>query len=204
MRCAGPDGPVAFADSIGGSDFFWEDVQKTVDSQYQAAEQNGEAGGRLLAELKELRERLNVLQRTGTVPEHPAQAYDRAVGAAINRMLPGADTVRQQRRSREVADFVVRYRGSELFVETKKWRSDPAQQFGGSTFPALVEHLPAASPVAGRGECAAHALGACDILDALGGRGGAFLGGTSATTMLLVRRLPLSLLGKEAEQASQS
>jgi hypothetical protein len=126
--------------SMGGSEFSWEDVQKTVNSQIQAAEQGGE-GDRVLAELKELRERLNVLQRTGSVPEHPAQAYDRAVRAAIGRLLPGAEVIRQERRSREVADFVVRYQGSELLVETK-WRSDPAQQFGGSTLQALVQRLP--------------------------------------------------------------
>jgi hypothetical protein len=126
--------------SVGGGDFFWEDIHKTVNSQIQAAEQIGE-GDSVLAELKELRERLNVLQRTGSVPEHPAQAYDRAVQDAIRRLLPGAEVIRQQRRSREVADFVVRYQGSELFVETK-WRSDPAQQFGGSTLQALVQRLP--------------------------------------------------------------
>jgi hypothetical protein len=126
--------------SMGGSEFFWEDVHKTVNSQIQAAEQSGE-GDSVLAELKELRDRLNVLQRTGSVPEHPAQTYDRAVREAIKRLLPGAEVARQQRRSREVADFVVRYQRSELFVETK-WRSDSAQQFGGSTLEALIHRLP--------------------------------------------------------------
>jgi hypothetical protein len=126
--------------SMGGGDFFWEEVHETVNSQIQVAEQSGE-GDSVLAELKELRERLNVLQRTGSVPEHPAQAYDRAVRDAISRLFPGAEVIRQQRRSREVADFVVRYHGSELFVETK-WRSDPAQQFGGSTLQALLQRLP--------------------------------------------------------------
>jgi hypothetical protein len=63
------------------------------------------------------------------------------VRAAIGRLLPGAKIIRQHGRSREVADFVVRYKGSELLVETK-WRSDPAQQFGGSTLHTLVQHLP--------------------------------------------------------------
>jgi hypothetical protein len=126
--------------SMGGSDLFWEDVQKTVNSQIQVAEQSGE-DETVLAELNELRDRLNVLQQTGTVPEHPAQAYDRAIRAAIGRLLPGADVIRQQRRSREVPDFVVRYQGNELFVETK-WRSDPTQHFGGSTLQALVSRLP--------------------------------------------------------------
>ncbi len=103
---------------MGGSDFLWEDIQKTINSQIQAAEQNG-GGETVLAELKELRNRLNVLQQTGSVPEHPARANDRAVRAAIGRLLPGAEVIRQQRRSREVADFVVRYQGNVLFVETK-------------------------------------------------------------------------------------
>jgi hypothetical protein len=125
---------------MAGSDFFWQDVQKTVNSQIQAAEQNGE-GETVLAELKDLRERLNVLQRTGTVPEHPAQTYDQAVRAAFGRLLPGAEVIQHEHRSREFADFVIRYQGSELFVETK-WRSDPAHQFGGSTLQALVSRLP--------------------------------------------------------------
>ena len=94
---------------MGGSDFLREVIQKTVNSQVQAAEQDG-GGETVLAELTELRNRLNVLQQTGSVPEHPAQANDRAVRAAIahtiGRLLPGAEVIRQQRRSREVADFV--------------------------------------------------------------------------------------------------
>jgi hypothetical protein len=82
-----------------------------------------------------------VLQQTGSVPGHPARAYDRAVRAAIGRLLPGAKVIRQQRRSREVADFVVRYQGNVLFAETK-WRSDPVRQSGRSTLRALVPRLP--------------------------------------------------------------
>jgi hypothetical protein len=107
--------------SMAGSEFSWEDVQKTVNSQIQAAERS-EEGDSVLAELKELRDRLNVLQRTGFVPEHPAQAYDGAVRAAIGRLLPGAEVIRQEVRSRDVADFVIRHQGSELLMETK-WRS---------------------------------------------------------------------------------
>jgi hypothetical protein len=113
--------------SMAGSEFSWEDVQKTVNSQIQAAERSEEDDS-VLAELKELRDRLNVLQQTGSVPEHPAQAYDGAVRAAIGRLLPGAEVIRQEVRSRDVADFVIRHQGSELLMETK-WRSDPAQQF---------------------------------------------------------------------------
>ena len=59
----------------------------------------------------------------------------------FSRLLPGAEVIRQQRRSREVADFVVRYQGNVLFAETK-WRSDPARQSGGTTLRALVPRLP--------------------------------------------------------------
>lgn len=154
---------------MGGNDFFWEDVQKTVNSQIQAAEQNGE-GETVLAELKDLRERLNILQRTGTVPEHPAQSYDRAVRAAFSRLLPGADVIQQERRSREIADFVVRYQGSELFVETK-WRSDPAHQFGGSTLQSLVARLPAGARLLVVTNAPPMTRAHTFVKDALGGRG---------------------------------
>jgi hypothetical protein len=121
--------------SMGGSEFSWEDVQKTVNSQIQAAERSEEDDS-VLAELKELRDRLNVLQRTGSVPEHPAQAYDGAVRAAIGRLLPGAEVIRQEVRSRDVADFVIRHQGSELLMETK-WRSDWREYLAGSR-PAIA------------------------------------------------------------------
>lgn len=125
--------------SMVGSELSWEDVQKTVDSQIRAAENGGE-GDTVLAELEELRERLSTLQRTGAVPEHPAQVYDRAVRAAIERLLPGAKITRQAERSRDVADFVLSHNGSDLLIETK-WRSNPAQEFGGSTLPQLLQRL---------------------------------------------------------------
>jgi hypothetical protein len=186
--------------SMGGSDFFWEDVQKTVNSQIQAAEQNGE-GESVLAELKELRERLNVLQRTGTVPEHPAQSYDRAVRDAISRLLPGAEIIRQQRRSREVADFVVRYKSSELFVETK-WRSDPAQQFGGSTLQALVQHLPPGARLLVVVNAPPMPRAYAIVKDALGERGRIVMWRDVSDDRALGEALT-SLLGKAAEPASQ-
>jgi len=186
---------------MGGSDFFWEDIQKTVNSQIQAAEQNGE-GESVLAELKELRERLNVLQRTGTVPEHPAQIYDRAMRAAISRLLPGAEITRQQRRSREVADFVVRYRGSELFVETK-WRSDPAQQFGGSTLPTLVQHLPPGAKLMVVVNAPPMPRAYAIVDDALGERARIVMWRDVSDDLALGEALT-SLLGNVAEPAPQS
>jgi hypothetical protein len=79
------------------------------------------------------------LNRTGSLPEHPAEAYDRNVEAAIRRLLPSADVIRQF-RSRDVPDFVVDQDGSRVLVETK-WRSD-ARPFGGSTLPRLLDRLP--------------------------------------------------------------
>jgi len=125
--------------SMSGIEFLWDDVHQTVNSQIQVAEKSGEPDN-TLAELKDLRARLSVLQHTGSVPEHPAEVYDRAVEAAIERLLPGAEVIRQERRSRELADFVVRYQGDQLFVETK-WRSDTARPFGGSTLPQLLKRL---------------------------------------------------------------
>lgn len=124
---------------MSGNEFLWDDVHQTVNSQIQVAEKSGEPDN-TLAELKDLRARLSVLQHTGSVPEHPAEVYDRAVEAAIERLLPGAEVIRQERRSRELADFVVRYQGDQLFVETK-WRSDTARPFGGSTLPQLLKRL---------------------------------------------------------------
>jgi hypothetical protein len=67
-----------------------------------------------IASRAELQDR--VMPRVGTVPEPPAQTYDRTVRAAICRLPPGAEVIRQEQRSREVADFVIRYRGNELLL----------------------------------------------------------------------------------------
>ena len=56
--------------SISGNDIVCKDVKETVNSQIQADE-----SATVLAELKDLRSRLTVLQQTGVVPEHPAQTY---------------------------------------------------------------------------------------------------------------------------------
>jgi hypothetical protein len=126
--------------SMSGNEVSWETIDQAVNSQIQVAAQIDE-GENVLAELINLKERLNVLQRTGAVPEHPAEVYDQAVMAAIDRLLPGAEIIQQGTRSRAVPDIMVRYRGSEVLVETK-WRSDPAQPFGGSTLLQLIDGLP--------------------------------------------------------------
>jgi hypothetical protein len=128
--------------SMSGNEFLWEDVRETVNSQIEMAEKSGEPD--VLRELKELRARLDTLQRTGTVPELPAETYDKSVEAAIRRILPGAEVRRQAMRRNDVADFVVRHRGEQLFVETK-WREEGARPFGGTTLPRLTQSLPPAA-----------------------------------------------------------
>lgn len=125
--------------SMSGNELSWDEVHETVDSQILMAEKSDDPDS-VLVELKDLRARLNTLQRTGTVPEHPAESYDRAVEAALRRLLRGAEVIRQELRSRDIADFVVRYQGQELFAETK-WRADVSHPFGGSTLPRLLNRL---------------------------------------------------------------
>lgn len=126
--------------SMSGNEVTWEAIDQTVSSHIQVAADNDE-GGTVLAELTSLKERLTELQQTGTVPKHPAQVYDDGVVAAIRRLLPGAEIIRQEARDRATADFIIRYHGSMLFAETK-WRADPSRPFGGSTLPLLTQRLP--------------------------------------------------------------
>jgi hypothetical protein len=127
--------------ALSGSEIGWETIDLAVSSQIQVAADNGESET-VLAELRSLRDRLAELQRTGIVPKHPAQVYDDEVMAAIGRLLPRADVIRHEARNRAIADFIVRYRDSTLFVETK-WRADPSQPFAGSTLSELTKRLPA-------------------------------------------------------------
>jgi hypothetical protein len=126
--------------AMSGNELTWDDVRETVDSQIEVAEASGQAQN-VLAELSSLRDRLDTLQRTGNVPTHPAELYDQAVEAAIRRLIPEAEIVRQHSRSRDQADFAVWWRGQRLYVETK-WRSDPLRVFRGSTLPQLLANLP--------------------------------------------------------------
>jgi hypothetical protein len=126
--------------TVSGNEISWESIDQTMESQIRVAQQDDD-GEAALRELLSLRDRLAVLQQTGAVPMHPAEAYDQAVTAAISRLLPGAEIIPQGTRSRAIPDFTVCYRGRTLFAETK-WRVDPAEPFGGSTLPILLESLP--------------------------------------------------------------
>jgi hypothetical protein len=126
--------------SMSGSEFAWEEVKATVETQIEVAEESGE-GSAVIAELKVLEQRLELLRQTGSVAEHPAEAYDRAVEAAIHRLYPDASIVASELRSRTSADFSVTIGKLEFLLETK-WRPDPARPFRGSTIPSLISHLP--------------------------------------------------------------
>lgn len=124
---------------MSGSEVTWETIEQTVTSQIQVAVDNDESES-VLAELTTLRHRLAELQRSGTVPSHPAQIYDDQVVAAIHRLLPQAEIIRQETGDRATPDLIIRYHRSTVFVETK-WRADPSRPFGGSTLPLLIHGL---------------------------------------------------------------
>jgi hypothetical protein len=126
--------------SMSGNEISWLGVKDVIDSQIVAARASGEADS-VLTELTSLRQRLDLLQRTGSAPAHPAQIYDEAALAAIRRVLPAAEVIERGDRSRATADFLLWYHGAELEIETK-WRPDPERPFAGSTLPALISHLP--------------------------------------------------------------
>jgi hypothetical protein len=135
---------------MSGHELVWDDVNKTVDSQIEAAESSGEAED-AIEELRLLRARLNALQATGTVSEHPAAAYDRAVEAAIRRLVPNAPLRVEDARSRSVADIMMDDPGGLLFIETK-WRSDPCCGLPRQHAPRTHSSASRGRPVAGGGE----------------------------------------------------
>jgi hypothetical protein len=116
--------------AISGNEVSWDEVRETIESQIESAD-----GGS--AELEILLDRLITLQRTGMVPDPPAEVYDQGVTAAIRRLLPGAEVVKLRQGNKGVPDFIVRYRGGELYLETK-WRNDPADDFRGRTLPPIL------------------------------------------------------------------
>jgi hypothetical protein len=125
--------------SVSGNEASWSEIDETVVSQIRAALANGEGQG-TVAELEILQARLRELQQTGEVPPHPAEVYDRQVDQAIKRTLIGAEVIRQKGRSNALADFLVRYHGRQVYVETK-WRSDTTRPYRGSTLQRLLDGL---------------------------------------------------------------
>jgi hypothetical protein len=74
--------------AVSGNEFSWDEIEETLDSQIETARED-EANPAVLRELETLKNRLDELQRTGAVAEHPAARYDREVLAALHRVMPG-------------------------------------------------------------------------------------------------------------------
>ncbi len=129
--------------SVSGHEVSWPDVEEAVVSSMTAAEANGEAAA---DELRTLWNRLKELERTGAIPPHPAEVYDREVAAAIARTLPGARVTPSGSRLNSVPDFEVSYGDRDLLVETK-WRRSPAADWHADTLDRLVGNLPAGRPL---------------------------------------------------------
>ncbi len=131
--------------SVGGNELSWEKVRATVQSQIERAREADEPAA-VVAELQALERRIDELRLTGAVAEHPAETYDRAVEAALRRIVPDAEITRSRSPRYEIPDFTVRGDGWTLALETK-WRSDPAASYRGTTLAPLVEALPDGAPV---------------------------------------------------------
>lgn len=132
--------------SVSGNEVRWEQVRETFDSSYVAAGDTGEPNA-VFGVLRDLEERLDILQRTGEVTEHPAVRYDRAVEAAMRTVMPAATVVRETRRSEYGRpDFHVSLGTRHLFVETK-WRPHIDEPYHGSTLHELFESLPPDEPL---------------------------------------------------------
>lgn len=125
--------------AVSGNEFSWDEIEETLDSQIETARED-EANPAVLRELETLKNRLDELQRTGAVAEHPAARYDRDVLAALHRVMPGVDILVQSAGSRDTADFEIRAHSRPILVETK-WRRDEDGPFRVSTLSRITAHL---------------------------------------------------------------
>ena len=124
---------------MSGNEFSWPQIDETLNSQIETARED-EASPAVLRELETLKNRLDELQRTGAVAEHPAARYDRDVLAALHRVVQAVDIMVQSARSRDFADFVIRAHRRQILVETK-WRRDEDGPFRGSTLSRITARL---------------------------------------------------------------
>jgi hypothetical protein len=128
---------------VSGHELSWEQIRQTVDSQIQVAREDRPDA---FAELTVLRQRLDQLQRTGQLQNHPAQEYDDAVADALHRVAPSAQLLRSTVVSRQLPDFELIDEGRRAYVETK-WRTDPRPAFRWKTLDQLIPALPARAPL---------------------------------------------------------
>ena len=126
--------------TVSGNELAWENIRETVDSQIEVAEEIENDGA--VRELTVLRERLDSLERTGFVVEHPAVEYDRVVEAALRRLVPDATVKKAESRSREIADFELHDGDQRVLIETK-WRQNETAPYPGITLPRLFANIPA-------------------------------------------------------------
>lgn len=119
--------------AISGNEVGWDEVKRAVESSIEATESDSAP---VADELRALLQRLERLQQTGAVPEHPAEAYDRALQATLQRLFPNAPILRAASRSREIPDFTLELDGLRMLVESK-WRQDVDRPLEGSTIPRL-------------------------------------------------------------------
>jgi len=130
---------------LSGNEMSWEKVHETVQSQIAGARAAGEQAA-VVDELVALGKRIDELRRTGSVPEHPAETYDRAVEAALRRIVPGAEIKRSRSPRLDIADFTVVGKKWRVEVETK-WRTDATTSYNGTTLAPLIEALPDGMPL---------------------------------------------------------
>lgn len=122
--------------SLSGNEIGWDDVRRTVESTIEVTQGRPDSES-LTEELQALLDRLELLQRTGTVPEHPAIAYDWALRAAVERLFPGERLIQATAHRREVPDFTLQVDGRRVHIESK-WRHDVHRPMEGSTLPRLA------------------------------------------------------------------
>jgi hypothetical protein len=125
---------------ISGNEVSWPVVNDVLDEQIEVARSTGEDPD-AVQELVDLRKRLDELQFSGQVSEHPAVAYDRDVAAAIHRVCPTGKLVQAKERSNREPDFVLQNGADRIFIETK-WQSVESYPFRGRNLPALLESMP--------------------------------------------------------------
>lgn len=123
---------------VSGHEMSWSEVNSAIREQVEVAEDSGdESAARLLIDLQQ---RLAEWEKTGAIPAHPAARYDGELKAAISRLLPGAEIVVPEARSRDTPDLEVKHGGRTLLIETK-FKRDSAEPFRGGTLQALLSGM---------------------------------------------------------------
>lgn len=121
---------------ISGHEVSW--LAEEVQEKLEEAEDAGDDAR--VAVLTELKRDLEQAHRTGSLPRHPAAAYDDDLRDALQRILPGTEIVSSTERSRGRADFTLSRGGITLLVESK-YKSNVREPFRGSTLEPLLHTI---------------------------------------------------------------